>query len=227
MNGTRFDLYGPIHKALRSFMADTLGAIGRLDADDAAERAATLAQLRSLIDALEHHAHVEDEFIHVAMQSRRPGSARIRGEEHQRHREALRELRRLADVVDSASGQARAAQAARLYRTLALVVAENLAHMNEEETQQNAVLWAEFSDDELAAIHERIVASLEPKKMAEVIRWMAPSLTPVERALLFGNLQAKAPAEVFRGLLEAARPHLTPRDWNKLVFSIAAASLAA
>jgi len=227
MTMARFDLYVSIHKALRSFMADTLGAVGRMDVDDAAERDATLQQLRALLDALEHHAQIEDEFIHTAMQARRPGSADETGAEHERQRAALRALRRLADEVDGTAGAPRAVAAHALYQHLALFVAENLAHMHEEETANNAVLWAELTDDELAAIHDRIVASIDAQEMAQVIRWMAPSLTPYERSTLFGALQAKAPAEVFHRLLEVARPHLAPRDWNKLVFGIAAAPLAA
>lgn len=225
MTQARMDLYASIHKALRSFMADTLGAVGRMDADDAEERGATLAQLRSLLDLLEHHADIEDAFIHTAMQSRRPGSAHESAAEHLRQRSALRELRRLADEVESGR-RPRAEAALELYRHLSLLVAENLAHMHEEETANNAVLWAEFSDQELAAIHDRIIASIDAREMAQVIRWMAPSLTPYERSTLFGGLQAKAPAEVFQRLLEAARPHLAPRDWNKLIFGIAAAPLA-
>jgi len=226
MTHARIDLYASIHKALRSFMADTLGAVGRMDVDDAAETDAVLAQLRSLLDLLEHHAQLEDGFIHAAMEQRRPGSSSGCGAGHERQRSVLRDLRGLADAVASGSAP-RAATAAELYRQLSLAVAENLAHMHEEETAHNAVLWAGFTDEELAAIHDRIVASIDPREMAQVIRWMAPSLTPSERATLFGALQAKAPAEVFHRLLEAARPHLPPRDWNKLVFGIAAAPLAA
>jgi len=226
MSPARTDLYTSIHKALRSFMADTLGAIGRMDVDDAEERDATLAQLRSLLALLEHHAQIEDDFIHVAMQARRPGSAIDSGAEHERQRQALVTLRRQADTVDRGVGPARAVAAQELYRHLALFVAENLAHMHEEETANNAVLWAEFSDDELAQIHDRIVASIDAQEMARIIRWLAPSLTPDERNALFGGLQAKAPTDVFQRLLEAARPHLAPRDWNKLVFAMAAAPLA-
>lgn len=226
MTETRIDLYASIHKALRSFMADTLSAVGRIDVDDAGERSAVLAQLRSLLQLLEHHASIEDEFIHPAMQARRPGSADGAAAEHRRQPAALDELRRLAEGVERAAGQ-RAAAAQALYRQLSLFIAENLAHMHEEETVNNAVLWAEYADDELAAIHDRIVASIGEQEMAQVIRWMVPSLTPHERAGLFGTLQAKAPAEVFQRLLEAARPHLAPRDWNRLSFGIAAAPLAA
>lgn len=227
MTEARFDLYASIHKALRNFMAEVLGAVGRMDADDGAERAATLVQLRSLLDLLEHHAQIEDEFIHAAMQSRRPGSAAGGAAEHDRQRHVLRELRRQADAVDRGTGETRRGAAQSLYQHLSLFIAENLAHMHEEETAHNAVLWAAFSDDELVRIHDRIVASVAPHEMAQIIRWMAPSLTPYERASLFGGLQAKAPAEVFGRLLEAARPHLAPRDWSRLIAGIAAAPLAA
>ena len=226
MTQARMDLYASIHKGLRSFMAETLGAVGRMDADDDAERHDTLAQLRALLELLDRHARHEDDFIHPVLQARRPGAARSCGAEHERQREQLRALRRQADAVEAASDAARAAAALDLYRQLALMIADGLAHMHEEETANNAVLWAECTDDELTEIHDRIVDSVDAEEMAQVIRWMAPSLTPYERATLFGALQAKAPAEVFRRLLEVARPHLAPRDWNKLIFGIAAAPLA-
>lgn len=226
MTPARMDLYASIHKGLRSFMADTLGAVGRMDADDDAERQDALGQLRALLALLERHARHEDEFIHPVLNARRPGSAGRCGAEHDRSREQLRSLRRQADAVEAGPAASRAAAALDLYRQLALAIADNLAHMHEEETVHNAVLWAECTDDELAQIHERIVRSIDAEEMAQVIRWMAPSLTPFERTALFGALQASAPAEAFHRLLEVARPHLAPRDWNKLIFGIAAAPLA-
>lgn len=227
MSQARLDLYASIHKALRAFMTATLGEVGRMDVDDDAERRHTLAQLRTLLELMARHAQHEDEFIHPLLQARRPGSANRCAAEHGQQRMQLRQLLRQADAVEDAAAAARVAAALELYRQLALVIAENLAHMHEEETVHNAVLWAEFTDDELAAVHDRIVASVDGQEMAQLIRWMAPSLTPYECTALFGALQATAPAEVFQRLLEVARPHLAPRDWNKLIFGIAAAPLAA
>src|SRR4051812_6495084 len=45
----RFDMYCPIHKALRSFMCDTLLRAGRMDVDDAAELDSTLDQVDALL----------------------------------------------------------------------------------------------------------------------------------------------------------------------------------
>ena len=46
----RLDLYLSIHKALRSFMSDTLVRVGRIDVADAADRDAALAQLDRLLE---------------------------------------------------------------------------------------------------------------------------------------------------------------------------------
>lgn len=227
MQPERFDLYTGIHKALRNFMGETLVALGRMDADDDADRGATLAQLRALFDLLDRHAQHEDEFIHPALEARRPGSARAFTAEHAQQHFVLDELRALAGEIDEDDGAPRALLARRLYQRLSLFVAESFAHMHEEETEINAVLWAEYSDAELAGLHDRLVASIDAQEMALAVRWMAPSLTPFERAALFGGLQANAPAEVFHRLLEVARQHLAPREWNKLMFGIAAAPRAA
>lgn len=223
----RPDLYAPIHKALRNFMADTLGAVGRMDAADAAECAATLSQVRALLAACALHAQIEDEYIHPALQARRPGATRACEAEHAQQRIVLQDLERLAEAVGRAAGAPRAAAAQELYRRLALFIGENFTHMHEEETIHNALLWAACSDAEVAALHDRIVASIDGPKLARLMRWLAPSLTPAERGGLFGRLQAKLPAEAFAQLLEAARAHLAPRDWNKLMGDIAAAPLAA
>lgn len=226
MKRARFDLYASIHKALRSFMADTLGALGRMDVDDELERTACLSQLRALLDVLERHARHENEFIHPAIETRRPGAAAATAAEHAQQQVVLSELHRLAQVVGDGGAQ-RSAAARTLYRQLSLFIADNLKHMHEEETVNNAVLWMEYTDAELASIQDRLVAAVEAEEMAQVMRWMAPSIAPDERAALFGALRTKASAEAFERLLETVRPHLAPRDWNKLTRAIAAAPLAA
>ena len=57
----------------------------------------------------------------------------------------------------------RATAVAELQRFLAQFVAENLTHMNVEESWNNAVLWETHSDAELIAIEQAIVASLSPE----------------------------------------------------------------
>jgi hypothetical protein len=217
----RFDIYLGVHKGLRSFMADTLTSVGRLDARDADDVARTLAQVRGLLDACRHHLNAEDRFIHAAMEARRPGSAADRAGEHADHAQAFERLEADVRAVERAQPDARAAAALHLYRDLAVFVAENLEHMHAEETAHNAVLWATHGDEEIAEIQHAIVASIHPEAMAVFMRWMIPAMTPAERAGLLGGIQLNAPREVLERILATVRPHLGERDWTKLMAAIA------
>jgi len=216
----RFDVYAGVHKGLRSFMAEALVATGRMDPFDPAEIVGTLAQVRELLDACRAHLHVESQFLHPAMEARRPGSARTTATEHEDQVQAIERLETDALAVERAQAPARADAARRLYHGLATFVADNLVHMHEEETQNNAVLWSTHTDEEIAEIHQAIVASLRPEKMALFLRWMVPAMSPAERAGLLGGIQLGAPREVFERVLATARPHLTERDWAKLMTAL-------
>ncbi|MES2129442.1 MAG: hemerythrin domain-containing protein [Pseudomonadota bacterium] len=212
----RFDIYSKIHKALRACMCNTLTLVGRLDGDDAAEMSRVLGQVRALASMCGNHLAKEDAFIHPAMEERQPGSSsRIEGE-HVRHEQACLELVSAADGVASALPRARRQRIAHLYRHLALFIAENLLHMDFEETMHNTVLWDTHGDAELAALEGAIVASLSPEMKSASLRWMVAALSPQERALLFEGMRETMPAQAFDALLAQVRQQLSPADWGKL-----------
>jgi len=209
----RVDLYGAIHKSLRLFMTDTLQRVGRLDTDDGADCAAILGQLDALLDACRAHVDKEEHYVHAALEARRPGAtARIAGE----HEEHLHAIAALEAQTAALRALPHAAAAACLYRQLAVFVADNLAHMEVEESQHNAALWAAYDDTELQSIHQRILSSIEPTEMATILRWMVPALSPAERAGMLGQMQRDLPPEAMRGVLQTVRPHLDDGAWAKL-----------
>jgi hypothetical protein len=88
--------------------------------------------------------------------------------------------------------------------------------MHVEETAHNAVLWARYTDAELLAIHDALIASIPPDEMMAVARWLVPFMNPMERFHLLADMRAKAPAPAFAAILELARGHLTMPEWTKL-----------
>lgn len=218
--GRRVDLYTTIHKGLRAFMGRTLEAAGGMDAADADSVAQTVAQLRALLGLMRTHMHVENQFLHPALEARRPGAAQRTAGDHAEHEQAFEELQGAILALERAAAPARAGAAALLYRRLALFVAENLAHMHFEETENNALLWAAYSDDELARLHEALLAAIAPEERALALHWMLPALSPAERAGMLTELQAKMPAAAFAGLLCGLQPALSVRDWGKLTAAL-------
>lgn len=214
----RYDIYAFIHKGMRAFMAHTLVRVGRLDAHDAAEVAEVGEELRALLDTCQGHLQHENDYIHAAMETRRPGACSRIADEHEEHQEAIGMLRGLLDRLP---GEPEIAGL--LYRKLSAFVAHNFEHMVIEETEHNAVLWATHSDEELAAIEHRIVASLSPAENALCMRWILPHLSPAERAAMLAGVRQAAPAEAFDGMLCMIRPLLGGREWLKLSQALALA----
>ncbi|MEP6505575.1 MAG: hemerythrin domain-containing protein [Betaproteobacteria bacterium] len=212
----RNDLYAAIHKALRHFMLDTLLRVGSLDVRDDIEVATVLAQLEALLAQCESHIRHENEFIHPPLEARQPGCAARIATEHDEHRESVDALREEARQLRGASLERRAPQALRLYRHLALFVADNFQHMHHEETVHNALLWAHFTDAELGALHGRLVASIAPQEMFETARWMIPAMNPVERAGMLNGIRHGAPDTVFAALVSHVRPRLDATAWARL-----------
>lgn len=212
----RLDLYAPVHKGLRAFMADTLLRVGRTDPDDAHETAQTLAQLQALLNVCRQHVVHENDFIHRAMERRASGAAALAGQEHAGH---LAEIGRLNDLAATAAHLqgVQAAQAwHQLYHALSLFVAENYEHMLMEERDHNAVLWRHYTDAELAQLHDELLASIPPDEMALHFRWMLPQLSHAERVGMLTGARAGMPPEVFDAHLAQARALLDERDWRKL-----------
>jgi hemerythrin-like domain-containing protein len=205
----RFDIYAPIHKALRLFMTDTLRRVSRLDLDDAEDLEAGVAQIDALLEAASRHLQHENDFIHPAIEARRSGvSERIAAE----HREHLDAIATLSSQAAALRAEPEPAAAHRLYRQLAAFIAENFEHMDVEETRHNQALWAAYGDAELRELEGRILASIGPQEMSQWLRWMIPALSPAGRAQLITGM----PQAVRAPVLATARSLLDDTAWAKL-----------
>jgi hypothetical protein len=212
----RFDMYSGIHKALRALMADTLLALGRMDPADEAEVAQVTERVLQLLGFCGSHLAHENAFVHPAIEARAPGGSERIAHEHEEHEQHIAGLSRLVAQLQVAPAAGRAAVAQSLYRELALFIAGNFEHMHVEETAHNAVLWARYTDAELAALHDALVGSIPPDEMMQVARWMVPFINAPERAAMLADMRAKAPPPAFAAVLDLVRPHLSAREWDKL-----------
>lgn len=217
----RMDMYAGIHKALRALMADTLLAVGRMDCDDALERAQTMQRVQELLEFCANHLKHENEFIHAAIEARATGASEVIAHEHREHLHHIEKLSKAAAGVLACGVLERPQAVTQLYRELALFIADNFHHMHVEETAHNAVLWARYTDAELLEIHDALVASIPPQEMMVTARWLVPFMNPAERLALLDGIRAKAPAPAFQAILATVQPHLTSGEWAKLARGLA------
>lgn len=214
---SRHDPYRNIHKGLRAALFDSVLRVGRMDVGDAGELQAALDQVDSLLVLMAAHVKHENGYMHPAIEARCPGGAQRTAGDHDDHLEILAALRVQVSVLRAAAPAARPALAHRLYLDLAELTAENLVHMHVEETLNNELLWALYDDSEVIAIHDTLLANVEPHILMEAIRWMAQGMSVPELAELLGDIRHKAPPPVFEATLAHVSRQLDPARMDRLL----------
>jgi hypothetical protein len=126
-----------------------------------------------------------------------------------------REVLALAERLAGSTGLERVALGRRLHERLARLAAEHLVHMQREERDVNRSLWAHRTDEELRALHGRIVGSIPPERNAEWLGLILPALSLPERTALLAPLRAALPAAGLRQLTAPARTALGHEGWAR------------
>lgn len=208
----RVQPYRCIHKALRVLMFRALQQAATLDAADAADRAALVATVGELLQVCSDHLGHENAYFHAALRERAPRAVLAFDDDHQGHELSIAALRaQLARVAGG--GKAVRGEAYALYLSLTRFIGENLEHMADEETRLTHAFWQHFSDTEIQAIEQRLLATFSPEKHAYYARWMARGLDDAELAALAAGARAGMPPEAFAGLVGLLMAELpTPRQ---------------
>lgn len=218
----RHDPYRFIHKGLRAALLDTLLHLGGADPGDDAELQDALQRADELLALLLEHTRQENNFFHVAIEARQPGATRTLGEEHAAMQSTLADLREDVQHLRRTLPASRSAQLHWLYQRFGALAAEQLAHMAREEEQLNPLLWALYSDAELLAIHQRLLAASDATLLRTLVGWMTAALAPRELAGLFALVRRLAPPQEARLMLGAAQRQLGPARWLRLQALLAA-----
>jgi iron-sulfur cluster repair protein YtfE (RIC family) len=220
----RNDLYSTVHKGLRAALFELAADAARVDSGADHELRALVARLRRLLGFLEEHGRHEDAHVMPLLAEADFGLAQFVEREHAQLEASLSGLEVLAAQLNAATNGSRAVLTAELQRHVERLVAEQLIHMQREETQVNTALWERFSDEDLERAHQRILAAIAPARMAEWLELMLPALSELERAGLVAMLHARAPREAFEALTAKARARLGPEAWTRLCMRAAIAA---
>jgi len=211
------NFYGPVHKGLRLAQTRMLVRLGACGGDDAAETAALMGDLRDLLHIADHHLENEDLHVHTALEARAPGAAARLAQSHEHHRTAFLELEALILAVEATPPAEAEPAMRRLYLRFSEFMAEDFAHMAEEEQIILPVLQSLFTDEELIEIEHRIVSAIPPEQMMGFGALMIPAATRAGRIELLTGIRAGAPPEAFAAIIEvAARPNLSEADFAHL-----------
>jgi hypothetical protein len=217
------DIYAPVHKGLRMALSRLLIRLGAVDALERGAVATLMADLRAQMILSAAHLDHEEREIHAALEARAPGAAADLYADHDRHRASFTLIEMAIVAVEAATPDRRRAPLHRLYLAFTRFLADDLAHMAEEEEVILPVLQDLFTDGELMAIEGRIGACLTPDRMIAYAQLMIPASSPAERLALLtrareGMIRDGSQPEAFAGLLNfGAKPSLPRDQWEALV----------
>lgn len=217
MNPPRYDIYRQIHKALRIAFAQTHAHVGRMDCGDPDDTHAALRAVEELLAACRNHLAHENTFVHAALEARAPASSRRTAEEHHHHDDAILRLSQACVDVARAEPAQRQHVADRLYDELGEFIADSLVHMRYEETANNTALWSLYSDAELVAIEQALIASIAPQELLPTLAGIVAAVPPHERVAMLDGIRQSAPPPVFDAMLAAGLRVLGENDREKLL----------
>lgn len=209
------DLYRNIHKGIRAELFAVAAGAGSMDPGDDADVDAVLAHLADVAALLEMHAGHEEQ-LDALIRQHAPTIADQVEQDHRDHADELPALLDLATGLRASEPGERRALAQLLHLDLSRFVGDYLAHQDLEEREVMPALHDAVGPTELAAVQQRIVASIPPQVMAKSLAFMLPAMNVDDRAEHLGAMQVHAPAEAFERAWGLAASVLTPDQVSPL-----------
>jgi hypothetical protein len=191
-SAARYDLFTAVHKGLRAAMFDAGALLGRTDFGDRGEALQAARAGERVLSLLDEHAAHEDAVVLPAVEALHPELFVALREEHARLDGLQRELAAFAARLARSEEAERASLGTRVHDRFGIAVAEQLRHMQREEHDVQRLLRAHCSDDELRAMHGRILARIPPPRSAEWLGIILPALSLPERVAVLGALVARS-----------------------------------
>ena len=211
----RYNIFFPIHKGLRALLCETAQLLQQTSFTDVDEAADAIDRVKSVVSVFESHASKEDNYVFSALDAFEPSVVAAFEQEHEEDHELGEHLQKWVTAFEYAvAPSAKQSIGDELVKSFIGFMVFNLRHMAKEEQVINPLLWRYYTDEELHAITQKILASIPPEEAAYFSRWMVRGLNNAEILGWLKGVKNSAPQPVFASLLGIAEEELHPHRWN-------------
>ncbi|WP_207495948.1 hemerythrin domain-containing protein [Aridibaculum aurantiacum] len=205
----RYNTFKLVHKALRALLYDTALLVQQTDFADATATADILERLEYVVHHFEQHAHHEDNYIQPAVAAFDPQLAAAFEAEHEEDEMLGNQLKALIAMYRSLHTAAeRINCGSAISKSFVDFMIFNLQHMAKEESDQNQVLWQNYTDEQIMDISRQIVSKIPPAEMMVSAKWMLRGISNEDAVGWLKALKFAAPVEVYSAMLELAANEL-------------------
>lgn len=196
------------HKYVSAALNDVERKIARTDFRDPKEVQEASQAFHDLCSMLQGHAEYENTCLHTLLEEKGSKVHLHAADDHGHQDEALHEIEGLFDLVQrAASADDQVSLGNQLYLTYRKFVADNLAHLHEEETTILPELQRLYTDAELKQVEAKAYCAMTPEDMVEMMRVLFPHMNPSDRAAFLSDIHDVQP-EKFSIAWEAISPTL-------------------
>src|SRR5688572_28526725 len=190
----RFNIFNQIHKALRALLYDTALTLQRTHFANLEEAEPALEKLKQTLDMFDKHAEHENNAVLPAIQQYEPSLADAFEKEHEEDHRLANRSRQLMGLFQKTEDSA---EQLRIGHDLLLAfkafTAFNIDHMGNEASVLNERLWRYYSDAEILAINQHIIASIPMPEMNFSAAWMMKGMNNAEITAWLKSVQTNAP----------------------------------
>jgi len=179
------------HKYVSSALNDLERLIARTDFCDLDALEEVLGAFLSLSEMLKGHAEYENNRLHSLLKQKNASSS-IYEHIEEDHAEQDRQLLEIAAIIRVISQEAerekKIERGYHLYLTYRKFVADNLAHLHEEETQILPELQRLYSDSELRQVEAETYREMAPEHMIHMIEILFPHMNTHDRQAFLADI---------------------------------------
>lgn len=192
------------------------------------EAETALEKVRIAVDVFDKHADHEDHFVLPAIQQYEPSLVDAFEQEHEKDHALSERLRGLLTVYNHAiKTEVKIETGHAINKAFIEFMIFNLEHMAKEEAVLNKVLWRYYSDAEIMAISQRIIASISPEETVVTSAWMMRGMSNTEISAWLKAVEKNAPEQVFTQLFSIAEKELPNDRFRKVLENLTEGTMVA
>ena len=193
-----------------------------------AEASVVLAKINDVLFTFYNHAHHEDGFIIPAVETYEPQLAASFEQEHVEDSRIANELKNLIAIYENTFfPEEKTICGSAIVKSFTAFIVFNLKHMAKEEILLNQALWQHYTDEQIIAIQQQLMAAIPPAELQQTSRWMMRAISTNDVINWLKNVKATAPASVFNNLLGMAEEELSEIRFAAILEAMLGETIAA
>ncbi len=182
------------HKYVSAALNDVERLIAKADFHDSEAITQVAEAFEALAKMLIGHAQYENERLHTLLKEKQSAVYAHVEKDHANQDVQLEEIRGLIDQVFKARTEEEKTQKGyQLYLTFRKFVADNLAHLHEEETEILPELQRLYTDEELQQVEAETYREMMPEQLVDMIGVLFPHMNPSDRQAILKDFHDLEP----------------------------------